>query len=74
MPARLGGLFANILAGPLQDLAVQLAERLAPRGKTVLSGLLEEQIDMVEEAYARAGLHTENTEIIDGWAILTLGR
>lgn len=74
LDAKFDLIFANILAGPLQDLAVQLAERLAPRGKTVLSGLLEEQIDMVEEAYAKAGLHIENTEIIDGWAILTLGR
>lgn len=67
-------IFANILAGPLQDLAVQLAERLTAGGKTVLSGLLEEQIGMVEDAYAKAGLKTQGTEIIDGWAILTLGR
>lgn len=67
-------IFANILAGPLQDLAVQLAGRLAPNGKTILSGLLEEQIAAVSEAYAKAGLKVSATGIIEGWAILTLER
>ncbi|GGG92036.1 MAG TPA: 50S ribosomal protein L11 methyltransferase [Oceanicaulis sp.] len=65
-------IFANILAGPLQELARALAERLAPDGRAVLSGLLEEQITGVEAAYAGAGLVTEHTDIIEGWAILTL--
>ncbi|WP_241095089.1 50S ribosomal protein L11 methyltransferase [Marinicauda algicola] len=74
LDARFDLIFANILAGPLQDLAVQLADRLTQTGKTVLSGLLEEQIGAVEEAYAKAGLRIEHTDIIEGWAILTLGR
>ncbi|MGP1273794.1 MAG: 50S ribosomal protein L11 methyltransferase [Caulobacterales bacterium] len=64
--------FANILAGPLQELARALAQRLAPRGRAILSGLLEEQIAAVEAAYTEAGLFTEHTDIIEGWAILTL--
>lgn len=64
--------FANILAGPLQELARALAQRLAPGGRAILSGLLEEQIAAVEAAYAEAGLVTEHTDIIEGWAILTL--
>jgi ribosomal protein L11 methyltransferase len=65
-------IFANILAGPLQELARALAERLAPDGRAVLSGLLEEQITGVEAAYREAGLVTAHTDIIEGWAILTL--
>ncbi len=65
-------IFANILAGPLQELARVLAERLAPDGRAVLSGLLEDQIPAVAEAYAQAGLTIAHTDIIDEWAILTL--
>lgn len=65
-------IFANILAGPLQELARALAERLAPDGRAILSGLLEEQITGVEAAYRDAGLVTAHTDLIDGWAILTL--
>lgn len=64
--------FANILAGPLQQLAHALAQRLAPGGRAILSGLLEEQIESVEAAYREAGLVTAGTDIIEGWAILTL--
>jgi len=46
---------ANILAGPLIDLAPRLAELLAPGGLLVLSGILEDQADAVEQAY-RANL------------------
>lgn len=65
-------IFANILAGPLQVLARALADRLAPEGRAVLSGLLEGQIGAVAEAYAGAGLVVAHTDIIDEWAILTL--
>jgi ribosomal protein L11 methyltransferase len=65
-------IFANILAGPLQELARALAERLAPGGRAILSGLLEEQIDAVASAYSDTGLVIDHTDLIDGWAILTL--
>ncbi|KPP81558.1 MAG: ribosomal protein L11 methyltransferase PrmA [Oceanicaulis sp. HLUCCA04] len=65
-------IFANILAGPLQELAKALTQRLAPGGRAILSGLLEEQIEAVEAAYREAGLVTAETDIIEGWAILTL--
>lgn len=67
-------IFANILAGPLQELARQLAERLTANGRTILSGLLEEQVDAVAAAYEKEGLEISEREIIDGWAILTLKR
>jgi len=49
-----------------------LTQRLAPGGRAILSGLLEEQIEAVEAAYREAGLVTAETDIIEGWAILTL--
>ncbi|MFP5440515.1 MAG: 50S ribosomal protein L11 methyltransferase [Gammaproteobacteria bacterium] len=42
---------ANILAGPLVQLAPQIAARLAPGGAIALSGILREQADEVAAAY-----------------------
>lgn len=72
--ARFDLIFANILAGPLRELARELAERLNPDGRAVLSGLLESQIEQVAAAYAQVGLAVETTDLIDEWAILTLAR
>ena len=43
---------ANILAGPLAELATDVAERLAPGGMLGLSGILSEQAADVSAAYA----------------------
>lgn len=43
---------ANILAGPLAELATGIAERLAPGGMLGLSGILSEQAGDVSAAYA----------------------
>lgn len=42
---------ANILAGPLVELAEHIAGLVRPGGALVLSGILEEQADEVERAY-----------------------
>jgi ribosomal protein L11 methyltransferase len=47
---------ANILAGPLIDLAPSLAGALAPGGKLILAGLLDHQAARVTAAYRRQGL------------------
>lgn len=44
-------LVANILAGPLIDLAPSLALKLKPGGQLALSGILEHQAQAVMEAY-----------------------
>ncbi len=44
-------LIANILAGPLIELAPKLASHLKPGGEIVLSGILQEQADEVSTAY-----------------------
>ena len=42
---------ANILAGPLADLAAAISEHVAPDGLLALSGVLADQVDMVRNAY-----------------------
>jgi ribosomal protein L11 methyltransferase len=63
-------IFANILAGPLITLAEQTAAHLAPGGRLILAGLLDEQAQRVSEAYVAAGLTPAATQSLDGWSIL----
>lgn len=46
---------ANILAGPLIELAPDFAKALAPGGTIILAGLLDSQKDAVESAYQEQG-------------------
>jgi ribosomal protein L11 methyltransferase len=43
---------ANILAGPLVELAATISMLVAPNGRLALSGILEDQADDVRDAYA----------------------
>ena len=61
---------ANILAGPLIELAPVLAGTLLPGGHLVLSGLLEAQAEDVKAAYAGA-FKNLRTKTLDGWVLLT---
>jgi ribosomal protein L11 methyltransferase len=45
---------ANILAGPIVELAESITTRLSSGGKLALSGILSEQVDAVLAAYARS--------------------
>ena len=49
-------IIANILAGPLIELASDFAKALAPGGRVVLAGLLDTQADAVIRAYEAAGM------------------
>jgi ribosomal protein L11 methyltransferase len=60
---------ANILAGPLIELAPVLLAALRPGGSLVLSGLLEEQAEEVAQAYQLHMYHLTMT-IDDGWVRL----
>jgi len=62
---------ANILKGPLIDLAPSMTDALAPGGHAILSGLLNEQADEVIEVYTRAGNNLTDTEVIGDWTTLT---
>lgn len=61
---------ANILAGPLVQLAPRLLAALRPGGRLVLAGLLERQADEVRAAYAE-GLAFEPALARDGWTRLS---
>ncbi|MBT2187425.1 50S ribosomal protein L11 methyltransferase [Sphingobium nicotianae] len=49
-------IIANILAGPLIELAPSLAKQLADGGSLILAGLLDSQADRVIAAYWKQGL------------------
>jgi ribosomal protein L11 methyltransferase len=49
-------LIANILAGPLIELAPSLSAQLAEGGSLILAGLLDKQADLVIAAYRAQGL------------------
>jgi ribosomal protein L11 methyltransferase len=53
-------LIANILAGPLIDLAPAFAKALTPGGTLILAGLLDTQADAVIAAYDSLGIAIEN--------------
>ena len=59
-------LLANILAGPLAELAPLFAERVKKRGQLVLSGILPEQAEGLREVYAEWFEMAPAVEL-DGW-------
>jgi len=67
-------IFANILKGPLIELAPDMAAHLAPGGRAILSGLLVEQADEIVEVYQGQGLALETREDLGEWSALTLSR
>ena len=52
LPAQVDVLMANILAGPLTELAPGFAARIRPGGSIVLAGILAEQAEAVTDVYA----------------------
>lgn len=65
-------IIANILAGPLIDLAPNFAKSLAPGGTVVLAGLLDTQSDAISRAYQALGL-TCRVRGSGEWPVLVLG-
>jgi len=61
---------ANILAGPLIELAPRLRACLARGGSLALSGILEDQAQEVADAYAHTVPNLEK-RVVDGWVLLT---
>ncbi|HAA45811.1 MAG: 50S ribosomal protein L11 methyltransferase [Halomonas sp. 54_146] len=62
---------ANILAGPLVELAAMIAGHVAPGGRIALSGILANQADNVVEAYAAQGIAMDEPVIREGWVRLS---
>ena len=64
-------LIANILAGPLIELAPAFAKTVAPGATLILAGLLDTQADAVVEAYEAEGM--KMVERGEGeWSVLVL--
>jgi ribosomal protein L11 methyltransferase len=66
--------FANILKGPLIQLAPGITAALTPGGKVILSGILNEQADEVRDVYCAIGNSLEHREEIGDWTTLTLSK
>lgn len=66
--------FANILKGPLIDLAAPMAGAVGEEGVAILSGLLVEQADEVGAHYSANGFNlVERTDIVE-WTTLVMCR
>ncbi len=65
-------IIANILAGPLIDLAPHFAQSLVPGGHLLLAGLLTTQEQQVRAAARRAGLRIAERLVGGDWSILWL--
>ncbi len=64
--------FANILKGPLIELAPGISQSLATGGRTILSGLLVVQAEAVTDAYVSAGLCLQDRDDLGEWSVLVL--
>jgi ribosomal protein L11 methyltransferase len=65
---------ANILAGPLMELAPHMATHLAPAGTLVLSGILDRQHDAVRDAYTAEGFNYIETLTRGEWVTIRFTR
>ncbi|MEM9838792.1 MAG: 50S ribosomal protein L11 methyltransferase [Pseudomonadota bacterium] len=63
---------ANILAGPLVELASDIKDVLAPHGLIILAGLLDEQQERVVHAYKALALDLVEVGGTSRWPTLTL--
>jgi ribosomal protein L11 methyltransferase len=65
---------ANILAGPLMDLASDMARFARPGGAVILSGILDRQEVAVLGAYTAQGFRHLGSLHREGWATIRLRR
>ena len=74
VPGEFEVVIANILLNTLEELAPQLARKVAPGGRLVLSGLLAAQGDAAEAAYVAEGLRPVQRKEREGWLRVELER
>lgn len=67
-------LIANILAGPLIEMAGDFSQAVSPRGSILLAGLLEKQEQAVRATYRKAGFRLHRRIVKGDWSILWLRR
>lgn len=67
-------IFANILAGPLKELAPDMARHTQKNGRVMLAGLMAEQEDGVIAAYETHGFRLLNRLDHETWPVLLFVR
>lgn len=67
-------IFANILAGPLMGLAPEIFQATASQGIVILSGILNEQADMVASHFSEQGFNIESKISLGDWTSLLARR
>ena len=67
-------LIANILAGPLKELAPDIAKHLSATGHLVLSGILTSQERQIRAAYRANGLVIARSMRIGDWSALLFSK
>lgn len=67
-------IIANILAGPLIELAPSLAQIIGEGGSLILAGLLNTQASAVISAYRKLGFRLQLREDVGDWPCLLLVR
>ncbi|VAW05128.1 Ribosomal protein L11 methyltransferase [hydrothermal vent metagenome] len=65
---------ANILAGPLQDMAADIVANLSGDGSLILSGLLDRQEKAVLDSYTKEGMGLVRRYVRGEWHSLMLRR
>ncbi|MDJ0613514.1 MAG: 50S ribosomal protein L11 methyltransferase [Rhizobiaceae bacterium] len=65
---------ANILAKPLQSMALEIALHTMPGGTIILSGLLPHQQRMIVATFRQHNIMFEKSYIRDGWLVLVLSK
>jgi ribosomal protein L11 methyltransferase len=65
-------IIANILAGPLIELAEDFTSALVPGGTIILAGLLDTQVDAVVAAYEKLGLKIADRSSGE-WPVVVFG-
>jgi ribosomal protein L11 methyltransferase len=65
---------ANILAGPLCEMAEDVFQALKPGGFVILAGLLNWQAEDVITAYTDAGLKLFQQMVVGEWTTLMMGK
>lgn len=65
---------ANILAGPLRELAPALRTALRPGGRALLCGITRAQVPSLCLAYEQAGLIRQSSAQLEGWVLLSFAR
>lgn len=66
--------FANILKGPLVELAPDMSKHLAQNGLIILSGLLVVQAEAITAAYVANGFTPQAREDLGEWSCLVMRR